>query len=352
MLKIVVDDKIPFIIPALQKLADCVVVLPGKDICSSDVKDATILVVRTRTRCNRDLLHGSSVRLIVTATIGYDHIDTAYLAEQGIQWTNCPGCNANSVAQYIHSSLLLLKRERGLVPSNSTLGIIGVGHVGTAVLKAVSSLGFKQILLNDPPRSESGDNAPAGFQWSSLDQLLAECDVLTLHVPHTKQLPHPTHHLIDAEAIHKMKRRPVIINAARGGVIDEQALERALDEGLIRNAIIDTWENEPVINTSLLNKVYLGTPHIAGYSADGKANATRMSLEAICRFLGKPMTFDIQPPALDRDFVPSDNAEQLALQLYDPRTDSTQLKATPKKFEWFRGHYPLRREFCKGQESK
>ena len=309
MLKIVVDDKIPYILPALNSLAEEVVALPGKDISPSDVKDVTILVVRTRTRCNKELLANSSVRLVVTATIGYDHIDTDYLAEQGSQWTNCPGCNANSVAQYIKSSLILLKHEQGLEPSQSTIGIIGVGHVGTAVLKTVNNLGFNRILLNDPPRSDAGDAAPPGLQWSSLDHLLHECDVLTLHVPHITQAPYPTHYLLNADAFGKMKRRPVIINAARGGVIDERALLVAMDQSLISNAIIDTWENEPAVNTLLLNKVYLGTPHIAGYSADGKANATRMSLEAICRFLGKPMAFNVQPPSLGPDFVPEDNDE-------------------------------------------
>lgn len=343
-MKIVVDDKIPYIQEALQEIADEVVVMAGSEIGPADVRDADILVVRTRTRCNRHLLEGSRVKLVVTATIGYDHIDTAYLASAGISWTNCPGCNATSVAQYVANSLLLLQRDRGLDLRTSTLGIVGVGHVGTAVMEAARRLGISRILANDPPREAAGEQLPDGMPWTDLATLVREADIITLHTPLTTETPYATFHLIDAQRLEQMRHHPVIINAGRGGLIDEEALEAAIDAGTVRDMVLDTWEHEPHISHTLLNKAYIGTPHIAGYSADGKANATRMTLAAICRHLGRPMTFDIQPPALPADFVPAASSEMLALQLYNPQSDSEHLKACPEAFEQLRGSYPLRRE--------
>ena len=342
-MKIVVDDKIPFIREALETLADEVVAKAGREISSADVYDADILVVRTRTKCDENLLKDSRVKLVMTATIGFDHIDTSYLEASGITWTNCPGCNATSVAQYVSNCLLLLQRDRGVNLKSSTLGIIGVGHVGTAVMEAAKRLGIEHLLLNDPPREEAGEQLP-GQPWTDLTTLLSESDIITIHTPLTTAGHYPTLHLIGTQAFKKMTQRPIIINAGRGGLIDERALESAMDEGTVREVVIDTWENEPNISRSLLNKVYIGTPHIAGYSADGKANATRMVLTSICHFLGRPMTFDIQPPPLPVSFVPSSSPETLALQLYNPMTDSERLKARPDAFELFRECYPLRRE--------
>lgn len=345
-MKIVVDDKIPYILPALNALADNVVALPGSSITADDVHDADILVVRTRTRCNRQLLEGSNVRLVLTATIGYDHIDTAYMREAGIEWHNCPGCNASSVGQYIHSCLILLQQERNIRLADTTVGIIGMGHVGKAVLRWLQDLGLRRILLNDPPQAEAGASAPEGYEWSTLEQIQSEADIITLHVPLTTNGSHPTRHLISTSFIQGMQRPFTIINAARGGVVDEAALLAAIDDGKVQTAIIDTWEGEPQLNLTLLNKVFIGTPHIAGYSADGKANASRMCVETICRFLGRPMTFTIEPPALPADshITAQSDTQALALALYDPRRDSLALKSAPSTFEQLRGNYPLRRE--------
>lgn len=345
-MKIVVDDKIPYILPALNELADEVVAKPGREITADVVRDAYILVVRTRTKCNRDLLEGSSVALIVTATIGYDHLDTDYLKEAGIEWTNCAGCNANSVAQYIGNSLLLLQRDRGLNISESTIGIVGVGHVGTAVLAKAQSIGFKNILLNDPPRQERGDRAPDGMKWDSLYALAREADVITFHTPLTDQAPFATYHLADAAFFAHLQRKPVIMNAARGGVVDEDALLSAMSSGRVREAVIDTWENEPAISHRLLDNAFVATPHVAGYSADGKANATRMALAAICRFLNRQMTFRIEPPALPESICLSEDAVERALQLYNPLADTERLREAPENFEKLRENYPLRREFA------
>lgn len=347
-MKIIVDDKIPYILPALSELADEVVTLAGSDISAADVRDADILVIRTRTRCNRALLEGSSVKLIVTATIGFDHLNTAYLADAGIQWSNCPGCNATSVGQYVRNALFALQKDRAFDLSRATLGIVGVGHVGTAVWEAVSHFHGRplvnRILLCDPLRVPFVLPSERHSQWTDLTTIQEQADIITFHTPLTTDGPAPTQHMADASFFSRLRRQPVIINAARGGVIDEAAMLQASSRGDIRDMIIDTWEGEPDIHPELLQRTFIATPHIAGYSADGKANATRMCLQTICRFLGRPMTFAISPAPLPSDLVLSTDPIERELQLYDPREDSCRLKASPERFEWFRGHYPLRRE--------
>ena len=346
-MKIVCDDKIPYIAPALHELADEVVMKPGRDITSDDVRDAHILLVRTRTRCDEKLLSGSTVFLVVTATIGYDHLDTDWLEKHNIAWANCPGCNATSVGQYVKCSLLQLKRQRGIDLQESTLGIVGVGHVGSAVLKAVSPLGLKGILLNDPPKESAGEAPPQGYEWSSLQRIQAEADIITFHTPLTQTSPYPTLHLADEAFFNALRQHPgrILINAARGGVVDEVALLQAMNEGIVCETVIDTWEGEPSINPNLLRRAFIATPHIAGYSADGKANATRKALQHVCMMLLRPMTFEIHPPALPADFRPSADPEELALQLYDPLVNTLHLRTNPSAFEQLRGCYPLRREF-------
>lgn len=337
-MKVVIDDKIPFIREAALRLFGNVLFLPGASITAKDVKDADALIVRTRTRCNRALLEGSKVQFIVTATIGFDHLDTSYLKEAGIEWTNCPGCNAASVGQYVESTLLLLKRK-GLLDSSKTLfGIVGLGHVGTQVAAKVTGLGCT-ILACDPPRQEMGEGP-----FHSLAELAEKCQVISFHTPLTRKGAHPTFHLADSSFFQSLKQRPAIINAARGGVVDEQALLAALDKNKVRAAIIDTWEHEPNINLDLLHRTFLGTPHIAGYSADGKANATRMSLHAVCTHFHLNPDFHISPPCLPSNLIAADNSEERKLQLYNPMNDSHALLVHPECFEQLRGNYPLRRE--------
>lgn len=339
-MKAVVDDRIPHIRGQIERLVDQVVYLPGRDIGASDVRDADVLIVRTRTRCDRTLLEGSRVRFIATATIGYDHLDTGYLQQAGIEWHNCPGCNATSVAQYVRNCLLLLQRERGIELQGCCVGIIGVGHVGRAVAEALRPLGVK-LLLNDPPRAER--EGAEGF--ATLQELQRRCQIITCHTPLVRDGRYPTMHLVDEAFLHAMRRGAVLINAGRGEVVDNAALERALDEGHIAEAVIDTWEGEPDVSPSLLNKVYIGTPHVAGYSADGKANATRMTLQALGQWMGRTdVQWDIRPQALPPTLVPSADEVERHLQLYDPRQDSERLKNDPAGFELQRGNYPLRRE--------
>ena len=335
-MKVIIDHKIPYIKEAISRIADEVVFLPGNAFTKEEVKDADALIVRTRTVCNRELLEGSQVKFIATATIGYDHIDTEYCRKAGITWTNCPGCNAGSVEQYVHSVLLLLKREKGLDLKKSTIGIVGVGHVGSRVKRMAEGLGMK-VLLNDPPRAEQGES---GFV--DLETIARECDVITFHTPLSREGKYATFHLVNDEFLLSLKRTPYIVNSSRGEVVDTDALLAALATGKVRDVVIDTWENEPDINQELLDAAFLATPHIAGYSADGKANATRMSLEALCRFFHIEATFDIIPEKVDIHF--STDKEEAFLQAYNPKRDSEWLKESPQKFEWFRGNYPIRRE--------
>ena len=336
-MKVIVDNKIPYIAGEIEKIADKVVYLPGDAFTKEEVKEADALVVRTRTHCNRDLLEGSQVKFIVTATIGFDHIDTEYCHEAGIAWTNCPGCNAGSVEQYIHSVLLLLKREKGLKFEEATLGIVGVGHVGSRVKRMAESLGMK-VLLNDPPRADKGEK---GFV--DLRTIASESDVITFHTPFYMEGNYRTYHLAGEDFLFSLQKNPYIINSSRGEVVDTASLLAALSAGKVRGAVIDTWEYEPRISRELMEVAFLATPHIAGYSADGKANATRMSLEALARFFGVEADFCVMPPEYS-GIQFSDDAEEAYLQAYNPTRDSEWLKKCPEKFEWFRGSYPLRRE--------
>ena len=324
-MKVIIDHKIPYIKEAIENITDDVVYLPGNAFTRETVKDADALIVRTRTKCNRKLLEGSKVKFIATATIGYDHIDTEYCREAGITWTNCPGCNAGSVEQYVHSVLLLLKEKKGLDLKNATIGVVGVGHVGSRVARMAEGLGMK-VLLNDPPRAEQGEQ---GFV--DLATMARECDVITFHTPLNREGAYRTYHLVDEDFLFSLERAPFVINSSRGEVVDTASLLVALAAGKIKAAVIDTWEYEPRISKELMEVAFLATPHIAGYSADGKANATRMSLEALCLFFGIEADFSILPPEGPKG--------------YDPIRDSEWLKASPEKFEWFRENYPIRREF-------
>ena len=333
-MKIVVDDKIPYILEKLCFLADEVVALRGADITADDVKDADALVVRTRTRCNEQLLKGSRVQFVATATIGFDHIDTAYMERAGIYWTNCPGCNAASVAQYVECSLLLLAREKGLSLCQSTIGIVGCGHVGSKVKAVAERLGMR-VLVCDPPLEQKTANS-----FVSLDVIERESDVITFHVPLTRDGEYATVHMADDAFFHRIPRVPYIINTSRGEVVDNDALLAALNKGRVRDAVIDVWEHEPQLNLQLLQRVFIGTPHIAGYSADGKVNADNMVIDALCRHFHLPNPGRIMPPPLPNG-TPDTGC---ALDLYNPLIDSRKLKADASQFEALRNHYPLRRE--------
>lgn len=335
-MKIVVDDKIPYIREKLALIADDVVYLRGADISAKDVKDADALIVRTRTRCDERLLSGSRVQFVATATIGFDHIDTDYMAQAGISWINCPGCNAGSVAQYVECSLLLLQRQKGIILQESTIGIVGCGHVGSKVKAVAERLGMR-VLVCDPPLAQK---QPTANSFVTMDVIEREADIITFHVPLTRNGQYATWHLADSGFFHRITRVPYIINTSRGEVVDNDALFSALKEESVKDAILDVWEHEPELNRELLQRVFIGTPHIAGYSADGKANADNMVIAALCQHFGLPNPGTIVAPPLPPDFVYSGSP----LSLYNPLTDSEKLKNNPSQFENIRNNYPLRRE--------
>jgi erythronate-4-phosphate dehydrogenase len=349
-LKIVADDKIPFLKGVLEPYAD-ITYLPGAKIAPADVADADAIFTRTRTRCDAELLAGSRVRLIATATIGYDHIDTAWCEANGIRWVNAPGCNSSSVQQYITAVIVTLAEERSLRLPEMTLGVIGVGNVGSKVAGAGAALGMR-VLLNDPPRADrEGHDA-----FTPLDALLAQSDMVTCHTPLTKDGPYPTWHLSSDAFFKQMKTGAVYINSSRGAVTDSAALKRAMQSKLSA-FVLDVWEGEPVPDPVLLENAFIGTPHIAGYSSDGKANGTAACIHALCRHFELDILPgwypDTIPPPPAPTFMAIDCKGktdgrilyEAVTHTYPVREDSRRLKQSPGTFEEQRGNYWIRREF-------
>ena len=331
-MKIVCDDKIPFLKGVFEPFAQ-VVYLPGKEIGPEDVKDADALITRTRTVCNQQLLEGSKVKIIATATIGYDHIDTRWCESKGIAWKNAAGCNSSSVQQYIVSVLCTLTQRYGLHFEELTLGVVGVGHVGSKVAAAAKTLGMK-VLLCDPPRARK--EGPE--QFVSLDELVRRSDIITIHVPLSTEGPDATWHLFDTARIASLRPDQILINSSRGAVVDNTALKNALKAGGLKAAVLDVWENEPEIDTELLDLLAIATPHIAGYSADGKANGTAAAVQAVASCLGLPLT-DWRPEATPELLC------ETALRPYDVSEDDARLRKNPELFEKLREEYPVRRDF-------
>ena len=341
---IVVDSKIPFIKGILEPYARVSYYEP-QEINNAVVRDADMLIVRTRTRVDKRLLNGSRCRFVGTATIGYNHIDTAYCEANGIRWASAPGCNAKSVGQYILSSILLWTRSQNRNISDLTIGIVGVGHVGSIVESYCRAMGMK-VLLNDPPRAAvEGEE-----KFVSLDEIASEADIVTFHTPLIMQGENATCHLGSASFFDSLQRKPLVINTARGAVVDNYALIRALNTEKVGDAIIDCWEGEPRLNTALMFASFIATPHIAGYSSDGKANATRMIIEEVGRELGVTIdTSEIVPPtppvstlSLARN---SDPIATAVLSSYNPLFETRNLKRQPYDFEKLRNSYGIRREF-------
>ena len=348
-MKIIIDDKIPYIKGALEPFAD-IIYLPGKKTTPEVVKDADAIITRTRTICNEKLLAGSSVKFIASATIGYDHIDTGYCDKAGIIWTNAPGCNSKSVEQYVASALMVLAGQKGFSLADKTIGVVGVGNVGTKVAHIAGIFGMK-VLLNDPPRARAeGDGA-----FVELDEILEKADIITLHVPLNPDGVDKTFHLADEAFFAKAKKRPVLINSCRGEVVVKESLKAAIRAGRISGSVIDCWEKEPDIDAVLLELVDLGTPHIAGYSKDGKAKGTSMSVQALSRFFGLGIddweSSDVELPSSTLiEINGSGKTEQQILSeailaTYDIRNDDQALRNAVESFEKLRGDYPVRREF-------
>ena len=348
-MKIIIDDKIPYIKGALEPFAE-VVYLPGSKTTPEIVKDADALITRTRTKCDRDLLDGSKVRFIATATIGYDHIDTQFCQNAGIKWTNAPGCNAESVNQYIASALFSYAGKKGLVLKDKVIGIVGVGHVGSKVAGFCENIGMK-VLLNDPPRERREEKG----QFVSIDDIRQHADIITFHVPLNLAGEDATYHMVNNQFLESLEKNPLLINSCRGEVFETNSVKSALKQKIISGFIADCWENEPGIDTELLYMTDYGTPHIAGYSKDGKANGTKMSVRAVSRFFNLGIDdWDSQYVEIPENTIIEIDGKQIeeqdiihkaVLSTYNINNDDKMLKDSPGTFEKLRGNYPVRREF-------
>ena len=365
-MKAVADDKIPFLKGVLEPYME-VVYLPGSAIRPTDLIDADCLITRTRTLCNRDLLEGTPVRFIASATIGFDHIDTVWCNRAGIRWTNSPGCNSGSVAQYVTAALLEMAERMDFDLHDKTLGIIGVGHVGSKVHRIAELLGMK-VLLNDPPRSRT--EGPDHF--TDLKILLTHSDIITLHVPLNREGPDKTLYLVDQQFLEAMKPGALLINTSRGEVIHEAELMKRLggDQETKRprnqrreardnhrlsslvtrhlSLVIDVWKDEPHINRELLALAEIATPHIAGYSLDGKLNATRMVVQAVAAEFNlnmDPETILAHHPPRITHHASRVTYHDYIRATYDILADDRRLRESPETFEDQRNHYPERREF-------
>ena len=354
-MRILADENIPYVEEAFGSLGE-VEVMPGRAMDAAAVRDVDMLLVRSITKVNAGLLEGSGVRFVATATIGEDHIDKAYLAERGIVFSSAPGCNANSVGQYIVSALFRIGTACGLSLPGSKLGIVGVGNVGSRVRVKATALGMTCV-LNDPPLArETGEPV-----YRPLEEIYG-CDIVTLHVPLNRVGPDATYHLVDEGFLGKLKEGAVLINSSRGPVADGAALKRALAGGRLRGCVLDVWEGEPEVDAELLEQVLISTPHIAGYSFDGKVNGTRQIYEAACRFLGRAAEWDPAPllPAPEVPEVRVDGARDVmeavregVWAVYDVERDDQAMRAlldVPAEqrgagFDRLRKTYPRRREF-------
>lgn len=346
-MKIVCDDKIPFLRGVFEPYAE-VLYLPGRRTTPELVADADALITRTRTKCDRALLEGSRVKIIASATIGFDHIDTVWCDEHSIRWCNAPGCNSSSVEQYICSVLVTLARRHELRLEGMTLGVVGVGNVGSKVARAAGILGMKTLLC-DPPRAKA--EGTEGFV--SLEELIEGSDIITLHVP----LDSGTFHLFGRERLMSLRPEQILINSSRGEVVDNAALKEALKTGSLRAAVLDVWEYEPEPDEHLVRLLDISTAHIAGYSADGKANGTQAAVRAVAQALGIEPLKDWTPPKLPLPAQPLDfklDARGLSehevlseaiLYTYDVLWDSGKLRSHLQEFESLRGDYQIRREF-------
>lgn len=339
-MKIVADAHIPYIKGLLEPYAQ-VTYKAGRDIRPSDVAEADALLVRTRTRCDAALLEGSPVKFIGTATIGTDHIDLAYCAGQGIEVVSAPGSNARGVLQWVAAALEHLSLSQGWEPSGKTLGIVGVGHVGSLVREFARAWGFS-ILCSDPPR-EKAERLGTREGFAPLPEIASRADIITFHTPLTGEGPYPTLGLAGRQFFDAVKAGAVIMNSARGGIVDEKLLKEAIREKSC-TACIDTWSNEPDIDRELLSLAAIATPHIAGYTMQGKTNAAVTIISALARRFGLPVSFSPSSGRPGRPISWDDLRETIGL-VYDIGAETSALKQDPGRFESMRENYSFRNEY-------
>ena len=355
-MKIIADENIPFVAECFSSIGE-VEVVPGREITPGVIADADVLLVRSITSVGADLLAGSKVRFVGTATIGFDHIDIEYLSRNKIGFASAPGSNANSAAEYVIAALLNIAKRHSIDLEGKSIGIIGVGNVGGRVAKKAFALGMK-LYLNDPPlQRQTGDT-----KYLMIEKLF-DCDFVTLHTPLTFEGEDKTFHLADDKFFKSLKKGCVFINASRGDVVDSSALKTAIEESRLQATVLDVWENEPDIDVELLEMVDIGTPHIAGYSLDGKIAGMIMIYKEACDYFELEVKFDIDSflpvPAIPELKINTQSvSEQDALlgiveKIYDIKADDVRLrrmleesaKERGKYFDSLRRNYPVRREF-------
>ncbi len=341
--KIIIDRDIPFIRGVLDDYAQ-VHYHPGKAISHNTIKDADGLIIRTRTKCNKSLLAGSSVKFVASATTGKDHVDEAFCEDAEIRFAHAPGCNAGSVKQYVAAALSVILKKMSVSAEKLTVGIIGAGQIGSRVSKMGKELGFR-VLINDPPRERN--EGSAGF--CSMTEVLEESDIVTVHVPLSRQGQDATYHMIDDDFLKKMKRGSFLLNTSRGPVADTAALKKYADR---LHYVMDVWENEPDIDLDLLKNAFLATPHVAGYSIDGKANASKTVIREAADFFDFPLKNwepEMPQPVHEKidgnDLATMCDVYDVILQTYDIREDDQKLRKQPASFEDLRNGYPVRWEF-------
>jgi len=355
-MKIIADANIPYVRECFSSIGD-VEVLGGREITSDAIGDADVLLVRSITPVNAALLAGSRVKFVGTATIGFDHVDIDYLRRNNIAFASAPGSNANSAAEYVIAALLEIAQKHDIDLESKSIGVIGVGNVGSRVAKKCRALGM-EVLLNDPPlQRQTGDP-----NYLPLEELYG-CDFVTLHTPLTSEGRDKTYHLADEKFFKSLRKNCVFINASRGAVVDSAALIVTIKMSRLKGAVLDVWENEPNIDTELLKLVDIGTPHIAGYSLDGKIAGMIMIYRAVCDHYG------IEPRHSIDDFLPEPEVPQVRLDpnpanhvetlvaaveaVYDIRRDDVRLRGIQSTrsgragefFDNLRKEYPVRREF-------
>ncbi|MCQ9426315.1 4-phosphoerythronate dehydrogenase PdxB [Pseudomonas sp. LJDD11] len=353
-MQIVADENIPLLDAFFAGLGS-IRRLPGRAIDRAAVADADILLVRSVTQVDRALLEGSPVRFVGTCTIGTDHLELGYFAEAGIQWASAPGCNARGVVDYVLGSLLTLAEIEGVELPGRTYGVVGAGQVGGRLVSVLRGLGWN-VLVCDPPRQKA-----EGGDFVSLEEIIRRCDVISVHTPLERGGDHPSWHLFDRQRLQNLRPGAWLINASRGAVVDNQALHDVLLARDDLQAVLDVWEGEPQVHVALAELCTLATPHIAGYSLDGRQRGTAQIYQALCAFLGQPASIELQDllprpwlaqVGLDAETDPAWALAMLCRGVYDPRRDDADFRRTLEggtdsqrlAFDALRKHYPPRRE--------
>ncbi len=347
-MKVIADKNIPFLKGVLEPFAD-MIYLPGDEISNDHIKDADALLIRTRTKCNEELLKKSKISFIGTATIGSDHIDKDYCEKSGIKWVAAEGCNSNAVLQYITSALCHLSVRYNFDLKDKTLGVVGVGNIGKKVVRLAEEIGMR-VLLNDPPRERN--EGKCGFH--SLKVLKQECDIITFHVPLNHEGEDKTFHLCDENFLSGTIKDTIIINSSRGGVIDEKALIRFIENRHLLACVLDVYEKEPMIDHHLLHHLTFATSHIAGYSLDGKANGTTAVVNKLSKHFNLPYTSweanigESENLSVNIDYPGKSFQEiltDIVRQIYPITEDDKKLRNNPENFEELRNSYTYRRDF-------